>query len=176
MSAAATMVRMDIPVIELAHPMPGFPDDERFALVRLDEDGMLLGFRSLDSEDLQFVVVPPAPFFPDYAPEIGDDLVADLGIDPAAADDVLVLLVVRAGATLAEISQLRTAKSALEIETGNYRVVTGERLQALGQVPGPRYGYALAGAAAALRAPGGSAFRRRPAPRRLGEWRCGRPR
>lgn len=102
MSAAATMVRMDIPVIELAHPMPGFPDDERFALVRLDEDGMLLGFRSLDSEDLQFVVVPPAPFYPDYAPEIGDDLVADLGIDPAAADDVLVLLVVRAGATLAE--------------------------------------------------------------------------
>lgn len=102
MSAAATMVRMDIPVIELAHPMPGFPDDERFALVRLDEDGLLLGFRSLDSEDLQFVVVPPGPFYPDYAPEIGDDLVADLGIDPADADDVLVLLVVRAGATLAD--------------------------------------------------------------------------
>ncbi len=102
MSAPATMVRMDIPVIELAHPMPGFPDDGRFALVRLDEDGVLHGFRSLDSEDLQFVVVPPAPFYPDYAPEIGDDLVADLGIDPNAADDVLVLLVVRAGATLAE--------------------------------------------------------------------------
>ena len=31
------MTRMDIPVIELAHPMPGFPDDARFALVRLRE-------------------------------------------------------------------------------------------------------------------------------------------
>lgn len=99
---AATMVRMDIPVIELTHPMPGFPDDARFALVRLDDDGVLHGFRSLDSEGLQFVVVPPAPFYPDYAPEIGDDVVAALGIDPQAADDVLVLLVVRAGPTLAD--------------------------------------------------------------------------
>lgn len=96
------MTRMDIPVIELAHPMPGFPDDARFALVRLDDDGVLHGFRSLDSEDLQFVVVPPAPFFPDYTPEIGDEVVTDLGIAPEDANDVLVLLVVRAGASLAD--------------------------------------------------------------------------
>ena len=92
---------MDIPVIELAHPMPGFPADERFALVRLDDDGVLHSFRSLDSDDLQFVVVPPAPFYPDYAPEIGDDVAAELGISDEA-DDVLVLLVVRAGASLAD--------------------------------------------------------------------------
>lgn len=96
------MTRMDIPVIELAHPMPGFPDDARFALVRLDDDGVLHGFRSLDSDDLQFVVVPPAPFFPDYTPEIGDDVVTELGIAPDDASDVLVLLVVRAGASLAD--------------------------------------------------------------------------
>ncbi len=96
------MTRMDIPVIELAHPMPGFPDDARFALVRLDEDGVLLGFRSLDSDDLQFVVVPPAPFFPDYAPVIGDDVVTELGIEPEGVGDVLVLLVVRAGGSLAD--------------------------------------------------------------------------
>ncbi|GAA3660711.1 flagellar assembly protein FliW [Nocardioides ginsengisoli] len=91
---------MDIPVIELAHPMPGFPADARFALVRLDDDGVLHGFRSLDSEDLQFVVVPPAPFYPDYAPEIGDEVAAELGI--SGDSDVLVLLVVRAGASLAD--------------------------------------------------------------------------
>ncbi|AIY16342.2 flagellar assembly protein FliW [Pimelobacter simplex] len=93
---------MDIPVIELAHPMPGFPADERFALVRLDDTGVLHGFRSLDSDDLQFVVVPPAPFYPDYAPEIADDVADELGISSDSADDVLVLLVVRAGATLAD--------------------------------------------------------------------------
>ncbi|GAA1528699.1 flagellar assembly protein FliW [Nocardioides humi] len=93
---------MDLPVIELAHPMPGFPDDERFALVRLDDDGVLHGFRSLDSQDLQFVVVPPAPFYPDYALDLDDDVAAELGIDEESAADVLVLLVVHAGATLAD--------------------------------------------------------------------------
>jgi flagellar assembly factor FliW len=94
--------RMDLPVIELAHPMPGFPDDARFALVRLDDDGVLHGFRSLDSQDLQFVVVPPAPFYPDYALDLDDETVTELGIDADSAGEVLVLLVVRAGATLAD--------------------------------------------------------------------------
>ncbi|WP_182379555.1 flagellar assembly protein FliW [Nocardioides sp. WS12] len=92
----------DIPVIELVHPMPGFPDDGRFALVQLDDDGMLHGFRSLDSDGLQFVVIPPAPFFPDYAPELADDVAGELGLSDGNAGDVIVLLVVRAGATLAE--------------------------------------------------------------------------
>lgn len=90
----------DVPVIELVHAMPGFPDDHRFALVRLDDDGVLHSFRSLSRDDLQFVVVPPAPFYPDYAPEVGDDVVEELGLE--SSDDVLVLLVVRAGASLAE--------------------------------------------------------------------------
>ena len=101
-SSPVIMDTMDLPVIELAHPMPGFPDDSRFALVRLDEDGVLHGFRSLDSEDLQFLVVPPAAFYPDYALDLDDDTAAELGIDQDSAAGVLVLLVVRAGATLAE--------------------------------------------------------------------------
>jgi flagellar assembly factor FliW len=96
------MGHMDLPVIELARPMPGFPDDARFALVRLDDDGVLHGFRSLDSQDLQFVVVPPAPFYPDYALDLDDEIATELGIDETGVDDVLVLLVVRAGATLAD--------------------------------------------------------------------------
>lgn len=90
----------DVPVIELAHPLPGFPGEQRFALVRLDDDGVLMSFRSLERDDLEFVVVPSGSFYPDYAPEIGDDVVTDLAIDSAA--DVLVLLVVRAGASLAD--------------------------------------------------------------------------
>lgn len=93
-------VMEDVPVIELVHPMPGFPEERRFALVRFDEDGVLHGFRALDREGLQFLVVRPAPFYPDYAPEIGDDVVAELGV--ASADDVVVLLVVNAGPALAD--------------------------------------------------------------------------
>ena len=93
-----TATMLEIPVIDLVHPLPGFPDQRRFALVALDEDGVLCQLRSLDDPSLRFLVVPPSAFFPDYAPEVSDDVVADLGI--AAADDVIVLLVLNAGDSL----------------------------------------------------------------------------
>ncbi|MFL6156641.1 MAG: flagellar assembly protein FliW [Marmoricola sp.] len=99
MTPAATVPAVnEIPVIDLVHPMPGFPDRHRFALVALDEDGVLCQLRSLDDPDLRFLVMPPVAFFPDYAPEVGDDVVEDLQI--ASADDVIVLLVLNAGESL----------------------------------------------------------------------------
>lgn len=90
----------DVPVIELVHPMPGFPDRLQFALVSLDEDGVLCALRSLEDPDLRFLVVPPGPFFPDYAPDVDDGVVSELGI--GTADDALVLLVLKAGDSLAD--------------------------------------------------------------------------
>lgn len=90
----------DIPVIELVHPMPGFPECRRFALVMLDEDGVLCALRSLEDPDLRFLVVPPGPFFPDYSPEVGDAVVLDLGI--GSAEEALVLLVLKAGTSLSD--------------------------------------------------------------------------
>ena len=88
----------EIPVIELVQPMPGFPDHARFALVQLDEDGVLCSLTSLEDPDLRFLVVPPVRFFPDYAPTVDDEAVTALGID--GAEDVLVLCVLTAGETL----------------------------------------------------------------------------
>lgn len=90
----------EIPVIELVNPMPGFPGHRSFALVRLDDDGMLCALRSLEDPDLRFLVTSPIAFFPDYAPVVEDELVDQLGITDAA--DVLVLVVLTAGSTLAE--------------------------------------------------------------------------
>ncbi len=95
----------DIPVIELVQPLPGFPDLRRFALVQLDdsasggEEGVLCALRSLEDADLRFLVVPPSAFFPDYAPVIDDATVSELAI--GSADDVLVLVVLNAGHSLA---------------------------------------------------------------------------
>jgi flagellar assembly factor FliW len=89
----------DVPVIELTRPMAGFPDHRRFALVELGDDGLLCSLASLDDPGLRFLVVPPAPFFPDYAPEVDDDVVAELGI--STAEDVLLLVVLTAGDSLA---------------------------------------------------------------------------
>jgi flagellar assembly factor FliW len=88
----------DIPVIEMVHPMPGFPDQQRFALVQLDDDGLLCALRSLDDPGLRFLVVPPTTFFPDYAPVVDDATVADLGI--SSAEEVLVLVILKAGESL----------------------------------------------------------------------------
>ncbi len=85
----------EIPVIEMVEPMPGFPDRSRFALVQLDEAGVLSSLRSLDDPSLRFLVVPPQVFFPDYAPEIDDATVVSLGIE--RVEDVLLLVVVNPG-------------------------------------------------------------------------------
>lgn len=90
----------DIPLIELVQPMPGFPDLHRFALVQLDDEGLLCAFRSVEDPELRFLVVPPAAFFPDYEPEVDEDVVRGLGIE--AVEDVLVLVVVNAGDSLAD--------------------------------------------------------------------------
>jgi flagellar assembly factor FliW len=89
----------EFPAIELVQPMPGFPEHRRFALVALDDDGVLCQLQSLEDPSLRFLVMSPVPFFPDYAPEVGDDVVEDLAI--SSPDDVFVLLVLNAGESLA---------------------------------------------------------------------------
>ena len=104
MLAVATYEEMrsvqDLPVIELVEAMPGFPDDLRFELAHLDEDGVLGSLRSLDRDGHQFLVVPAAHFFPDYEPVVSDETVTALGIE--SVGDVLVLLVVHAAKSLAD--------------------------------------------------------------------------
>lgn len=90
----------DVPLIELVQPMPGFPALRRFALVQLDDDGLLCALRSIEEPELRFLVMPPAAFFPDYVPEVDEDTVRELGI--AGPEDVLVLVVVNAGASLSD--------------------------------------------------------------------------
>lgn len=84
-----------LPIIELAAPMPGFPAHRRFVLVRLDEEGLLYALTSVDDPELRFLVAPPAPFFPDYAPEIGNETLELL--DWPLPQDLLIMTVITAG-------------------------------------------------------------------------------
>jgi flagellar assembly factor FliW len=92
-----TTTSLALPTIELAAPLPGFPGFRRFVLVRLDDEGLLYALTSMEDSDLRFLVIPPAPFFPDYAPEIGDDALATLGT--SNPEHLLLLLVVTASET-----------------------------------------------------------------------------
>jgi len=94
--ATMTDTRLDIPTITMAVPMPGFPAHQQFALVRLNDDDLLYAFTSLRDPELRFLVAPPEPFFPDYAPEIENSVMAALNTkDP---DRLLIMVVISAGA------------------------------------------------------------------------------
>lgn len=87
----------EVPVIEFVAPMPGFPADRRFVLLRLDDEGLLYALTSLDTEGLRFLVAPPLPFFPQYALDVDEETLASLGT--VSGSDLLLLLVVTAGET-----------------------------------------------------------------------------
>jgi flagellar assembly factor FliW len=93
----ATMIdpSLGLPTITMAVPMPGFPAHREFVLVRLNDDGLLYAFTSVEDPELRFLVAPPEPFFPDYAPEIENEVFAALNTkDP---DRLLLLTVITAG-------------------------------------------------------------------------------
>jgi flagellar assembly factor FliW len=94
-STLETAEAVDVPVLDFISPIPGFPAHRRFVLVRVTEEGVLFALSAVDDPELRFLVVPPAPFFPDYAPEIDEASLQALGAKDA--EGVLILLVVTAG-------------------------------------------------------------------------------
>ncbi|WP_063763795.1 flagellar assembly protein FliW [Actinoplanes subtropicus] len=86
---------LGLPTITMAVPMPGFPAHREFVLVRLNDDGLLYAFTSIQDPELRFLVAPPEPFFPDYAPEIENEVFASL--NTRDTDRLLLLTVITAG-------------------------------------------------------------------------------
>ena len=81
--------------------LPGFPDAHRFTLVRWgDDDSPFSLMRSLEHDGLEFVVVPPMVFFPDYEPELDDTTAARLDLE--RSDDAIVLTMVTLGERAAD--------------------------------------------------------------------------
>lgn len=113
----ATAAATELPVIDLVHPLLGFPDDLRFALVDLDGSGQLCSLTSLDHDGLRFLVTPPATFFPEYVAEIDDATIAELDI--TSASDVVVLLVVNPGESL--VTSTANLKAPVVLNTANRR-------------------------------------------------------
>jgi flagellar assembly factor FliW len=95
MGATMTDTALDLPTISMAVPMAGFPAHRDFVLVRLHEEGLLYALTSVRDPEVRFLVAPPEPFFPDYAPELENDVFAALNTkDP---DRLLLMVVISAG-------------------------------------------------------------------------------
>lgn len=97
-------VSHDVPEIDLARPLPGFPDLSRFVLVCLDDgclddpdggtDPVLYELRSVERPAVRFLVAVPTAFFPDYSFELDESTCADLDLRDAGEALVLVLLTI----------------------------------------------------------------------------------
>ena len=94
-----TAVMHETPLKELliVGGLAGFPDSARYALVEVPGGGPLFRLTSLDEPGLEFLVVPPAAFFPDYAPVLDDVSAERLGL--VTSEDAMLLVVVTVGPT-----------------------------------------------------------------------------
>ena len=85
MSPAATLPA-PVMALGLTEPLPGFPLHRDYALVAADPDGLLCWLQSIAPEGPRFLAVPPAAYFPDYAPVLPGTVCVELGLpDPADA-------------------------------------------------------------------------------------------
>lgn len=94
--SASTDTGLDVPTLNFAAGIPGFAELRQFALVWWgDEDGPFSILTSLEESSLEFLVVPPHTFFPDYAPEVDDDTAERLGLE--TAEDAILMVIVTVG-------------------------------------------------------------------------------
>lgn len=105
----------ELPMLEFVSPLPGFPHLRRFVLVRLDDEGALYSMRSLEDPELRFLVAAPPVFFPDYAPEIHDEVLELLGTDDPSR--LLILLIVTAAEPITEATANLLAPVVIDPET-----------------------------------------------------------
>jgi flagellar assembly factor FliW len=121
------MTETTLPELTMAGGLAGFPDAERYALVEVPEASPLFLLRSLDQPGLEFVVAPPAVFFPDYAPELDDASAARLELTDAEDALLLVVLTVTGGVEKATANLLapvvinqRTRSAAQVVVQGDW--------------------------------------------------------
>jgi flagellar assembly factor FliW len=106
MSPVATLPAPAV-ALGLTEPLPGFPRHRDYALVPADPDGLVFWLQSIALDGPRFLAVPPATYFPDYAPALPLSVCAELGL-PDPADALLYcLLTVPAGDVGAATANLR---------------------------------------------------------------------
>ncbi len=116
-SAGAVGLRL----VELVDDLPGFPGQRSF--VRVPTGAAPLDWlQAVDPAGPRFLVVPPAPYAPGYAPRLPGSVPAELGMDAGTEPELLCLVTVPDGDALRATLNLR-APLVLDPATGRGRQV-----------------------------------------------------
>lgn len=75
-------------VLHFEKGIPGFPDEKKFVILPLNEDGSFSVMQSVGTEGLALVIVNPFDFFKDYDFQLEDSVVEELVL--TSDKDVLV--------------------------------------------------------------------------------------
>lgn len=67
-------------VVTLDEGLLGFPGRSRFVVIQHKEGSPFCWLQSVDAGDLAFLVIDPAHYVPDYAPELPDETANQLGL------------------------------------------------------------------------------------------------
>jgi len=78
----------DEDVLYFEKGIPGFPDEKKFVILPLNEDGSFSVMQSVGTEGLALVIVSPFDYFKDYDFKLEDSVVDELSIE--SENDVLV--------------------------------------------------------------------------------------
>jgi flagellar assembly factor FliW len=108
--------------VTLTEPLPGFSGHRDYVLVAADATGLLRWLQAVDPKGPRFLVVPPAPFVPEYAPRLPGSALSELGIASAEEAELFCLVTVPDGDVKAATVNLR-APLVVHPSTGRARQV-----------------------------------------------------
>ena len=120
--APAAALPASVVVLGLLDPLPGFPVHRDYVLVAADGDGRVFWLQSLAPEGPRFLAVPPALYFPDYAPVLPGTACVELGLEDPADARLYCLLTVPGGDVGAATANLR-APVVVNPATGRARQI-----------------------------------------------------
>jgi flagellar assembly factor FliW len=122
LSAPAPATGPAVRQITLTEPLPGFPRHRDYVLVAADATGLLRWLQAIDPKGPRFLVVPPAPFVPEYAPRLPGAALTELGLGTAAEAELFCLVTVPDGDVRGSTANLR-APLVVNPATGRARQV-----------------------------------------------------
>lgn len=82
-------------LINFVKGIPGFPNEETFTILSLEDNGVFSILQSVATPELAFVIVNPFHYFPDYDFHIEEQVVEVLGISSPDVVQVYSILTVQ---------------------------------------------------------------------------------
>jgi flagellar assembly factor FliW len=120
--AAVPAPAVAVQAIRLAEPLPGIPGHRDYVLVPAEATGLLCWLQALAPDGPRFLVVPPAPYVPGYAPRLPASVLGELGLERAADARLYCVVTVPGGDVQAATANLR-APLVVNAESGRARQV-----------------------------------------------------